>query len=200
VTTLARLLRETRGTQIVEFAVTLPLLVVFLIVIYDFANAFSVKHKLVAAVREGTRFAANQPTADLSNPSAGSCSPGDPICTGSVEAIARLVGNQLLAEGLPDCGLTNTAVQTVTNSGLTWTYEVDSGCPGSLTVTVNRGYTYLVGPSALYVKSMTVDATQMTISYPYQWQFYKVIWLIAPDSKYARVSQITASATIPNLN
>lgn len=197
---LLRRLRGSEGSQLAEFAVTLPLLVVFLIAIYDFGNAFSVKHKLVAAVREGTRFAANQPTADLSNPSAGSCSPDDSICTGSVEAIARLVGAHLLTEGLPDCGLSNSSVQTVTTTDLTWTYSVSSGCAGTLSLTVNRGFTYQVSPSALYVKSMTVDATQVTISYPYTWQFRKVIGLIAPGSRYATISQITATTTVPNLN
>src|SRR5438445_10759776 len=61
---LARL-HGTEAVQIVEFAVTLPLLMVFLIGLTDFGGAFTLKQKLNGAVREGARLGANQPTSDL---------------------------------------------------------------------------------------------------------------------------------------
>ena len=81
---LARL-RGTDASQIVEFAVTLPLLMVFLIGITDFGGAFTLKQKLNNAVREGARFGANEPTSDLDGT--------QPV---SVDAIANLVGHYLL--------------------------------------------------------------------------------------------------------
>jgi len=43
---LQPLVRDTAGAEIVEFAVSLPLLVVVLVGIFDFGSAFNVKHKL----------------------------------------------------------------------------------------------------------------------------------------------------------
>ncbi|PYY04272.1 MAG: hypothetical protein DMG69_31010, partial [Acidobacteria bacterium] len=59
--------RETQAAQIVELAVTLPVLMILVVGIYDFGQAFNLKQKLAGAVREGARFAANQSTGDLSN-------------------------------------------------------------------------------------------------------------------------------------
>src|SRR6266542_3013525 len=54
------------GSQIMEFAISVPLLVVLVVGIYDFAQAFNVKQKLNFAVKDGARFGATQPTNDLS--------------------------------------------------------------------------------------------------------------------------------------
>src|SRR5258708_34074268 len=65
----ARLRREDAASQIVEFAVALPLLVVFVVGIFDFSGAFTLKQKLTNAAREGARAAAAGPASDLTNPS-----------------------------------------------------------------------------------------------------------------------------------
>src|SRR5689334_13035247 len=65
-------LDDTTGAQIVEFAVTLPLLVAIFVGIYDFTNAFNLKQKLTVAIREGARFSSNQSTSDLTNSTLGS--------------------------------------------------------------------------------------------------------------------------------
>ncbi|MGH7870335.1 MAG: TadE family protein, partial [Candidatus Dormibacteraceae bacterium] len=56
----------TEASQIVELAITLPLLLVVAIGLTDFSGAFNLKFRLSNAAREGARFAANQSTADLS--------------------------------------------------------------------------------------------------------------------------------------
>ncbi|MFY9743645.1 MAG: TadE family protein, partial [Candidatus Sulfotelmatobacter sp.] len=48
-----------------EFALSVPLLVLFVIGIYDFSGALALKHKLTNAVREGARVAAADPATDL---------------------------------------------------------------------------------------------------------------------------------------
>lgn len=45
------LLAESKGSAIVEFAVSLPLLVVLVVGIFDFGSAFTVKQKLAYATR-----------------------------------------------------------------------------------------------------------------------------------------------------
>src|SRR5437660_5582782 len=110
-------LHGTEAVQIVEFAVTLPLLMVFLIGITDFGGAFTLKQKLNNAVREGARFGANEPTSDLDGT--------QPV---SVDAIANLVGQYLQSARVNDCGLSNSASRTVAKSAsapLTWTYTAN---------------------------------------------------------------------------
>jgi len=56
-----------RGSSLAEFAIALPLLVVLVVGIFDFAAAFNLKQELNNAVREGAQFAARQPSNDLLN-------------------------------------------------------------------------------------------------------------------------------------
>ena len=60
--------RDDRAAQLVEFAVALPLLVVFVVGIFDFSSAFTLKQKLTNAARDGARVAAADPANDLSAP------------------------------------------------------------------------------------------------------------------------------------
>ncbi len=56
------LVGDTSGSQLLEFAVALPLLVVFVVGIFDFGAAFNVKQKLSNITREAARFASTLPT------------------------------------------------------------------------------------------------------------------------------------------
>ena len=183
---LARL-RGTDASQIVEFAVTLPLLMVFLIGITDFGGAFTLKQKLNNAVREGARFGANEPTSDLDGT--------QPV---SVDAIANLVGHYLQSARVNDCGLSNSASRTVQKSvsaPLTWTYTANTGCAGTLTVTIERGYPVQLQAGT---PNYWLIATRVTVSYPYQWRFNRVIPLLVPGTNYG-LSQIPTEAVVPNL-
>src|SRR5215468_10528740 len=88
------ILKGDRGAQILEFALVLPLLVVFVVAIYDFGQAFNVKEKLNFAAKDGARFGAAQPTNDLTQTA--------PV---SVTAIRDLVDADLINAGINDCGL-----------------------------------------------------------------------------------------------
>lgn len=182
------LLKETRASQIVEFAVTLPLLVVFVVAIGDFGGAITLKHKLNNAVREGARFAANEPTSDLySTLAAGQAPP-------SVNAVANLVGHYLQSAKVNDCGLASNS-WTISQSGpVAWQYTASS-C--ALTLTIDRGFPVPAGSQAGTPKWLV--SSQVTISYPYQWQFNRVIGLLVSGANYAGPSQLTSNATVPNL-
>ena len=56
------------GSQIAEFAVALPLLLIMVVGIFDFGNAYNIKQKVTNIAREAARMGASQPTADLTNP------------------------------------------------------------------------------------------------------------------------------------
>jgi Flp pilus assembly protein TadG len=189
--TAVRLRHETHGSQIVEFAVALPLIIVFVVGIYDFSQAFGLKQKLSNAAREGARIGANQSTSDLTL----STPP-------TVVAIARVVGDYLQAVGVNDCGLASGTWTAASGGNLIWTFTANSGgCAGTVTLTVDRGFMTTASLGNPYGATMHIENTQVTLSYPYQWKFGNVISLISPSSSYARgSSQIQASATMQNMN
>ena len=59
------LLREVQGAALLEFAITLPLLVVFVVGIFDFSGAFNQKQKIEQAAQEGAIIAGAQPMSDI---------------------------------------------------------------------------------------------------------------------------------------
>jgi hypothetical protein len=188
----ALLFAETNGSQIVEFAVSLPLLMVLIVGTFDFGSAFTVKQKLAYATREGARVASNQPTTDLSL-SGPPCNAPATVC-----AIRDVVDQNLLAGKVNDCGLTS--ANATATPPLAWTFTANTNCPGTLTLTIDRGYTYTATLTAPFQAAYTIEGTKVTLSYPYKWQFNKVIIFLAPGATYAGVSQITSFGLMQNLN
>jgi Flp pilus assembly protein TadG len=182
---LFRACARTDGSQIVELAVSLPLLMVFVIGITDFGTAFNLKQELNNAAREGTRIAANLYMADVVN-----------VTPNSIIAIHDAVDGYLLAARVNDCGLSSASP---TKAGLTWTYTANRGCPGNgtLTLTIDRGNSFQTTDA----NTTTLETTHILISYPYQWRFGGVIRFFAPSANYANgVTQIPADAFMANLN
>src|SRR5580704_7347 len=94
---LARRWWRDDASQMVEFAVTLPLLVVFVVGIFDFSNAFTLKQKLTNVARDAARVAAADPANDV--PSSVSAVPA------SVSDAFQLVSNYLVANNINACGM-----------------------------------------------------------------------------------------------
>src|ERR1017187_3346903 len=110
-------LRGTEGVQIVEFAVVLPLLMVLLVGIFDFGNAFNLQQKLTSAADAGARFGSYSPTNDLTTV-------GTPA---SITSIKNLVDDYLVAAGLNDCNLLGAGAS---QNQLSWTFTATgNGCP-----------------------------------------------------------------------
>lgn len=169
------------GAQILEFAVALPLLVVFVVGIYDFGQAFNTKEKLNFAARDGARFGSTQPTNDLSQAS--------PF---SVAAIRDLVDADLIAANINDCGLG--AIQQ--SAPLVW--MATGTCPNSFTFTLTIDRGYVVAPSPNASQPVQQISTHIDIQYPYQWQFSSAIQLVVPGATYARITQIETDAIAAN--
>lgn len=182
-----RLLIGSEGAQIVELAVSLPLLALLFVGTYDVGQAFNVKQKLVAATREGARFAANQSTMDLNRVTS---------TPASIAAVRDVIDSYLLANNVNDCGLN--AATAGSPAGWSWTFTA-TGCPGgNFTLTINRGYTFTTtSTNAGNNVTVTVEATQVVMSYPYQWQFNQVVRIIGGN---IAVSPIPTSAVVQNLN
>jgi Flp pilus assembly protein TadG len=175
------------AAQIVEFAVSMPLLVVFVVGIFDFTGALTLKQKLTNAAREAARVAAADPANDLSNPV--------PV---SVNDAFQVVDNYLKSENINDCGLSANMTPSPP-TGLKWASTSLAGCPGGtgLTLTVNRG---CITKQSINGTTTDLVNTCVTILYPYSWRFSSVMKVMLPASSYAKVIYIKSTATAFNEN
>ena len=176
------LLRETRGAALLEFAITLPLLVVFVVGIFDFSGAFNQKQKIEQAAQEGAIIAGAQPMSDIASSNTN---------PDSLQPVVTAVYNSLAASGVVPKGTCAPPVApTHSGSNLKWTYKI-TGCPDDLTITIDRGW---ISASS----SPAAVGTRVTVIYPYHWRFNSVIQLLFPGAGYAAITNLTESATIHN--
>jgi Flp pilus assembly protein TadG len=183
---------DDEGAEILEFAISLPLLLVVAVGVFDFGSAFTVKQKVGSIAVQAARVASNQPTTDLSL--AGACGAPASICS-----VRDVVESNLVASKLNDCGLAGAA--GAASGSLSWTFATNTGCGGTLTLTIQRGYVYTATlPSPPFQVNYTIEGTKVTLSYPYRWQFYRVVPLIAPGANYPASTQINSIAIMQNLN
>jgi Flp pilus assembly protein TadG len=174
------LLREVQGAALLEFAIVLPLLMVFVVGIFDFSGAFNQKQKVEQAAQEGAIIAGAQPMSDIGP---------NPV---SLQAVATAVYNSLVGSGvLPKgtCVAPGTAANT--SPSLKWTYTI-KGCPDDLVIVINRGWAAASGPPVAV-------GTIVTVQYPYHWRFGSVIQLLFPGPNgYLIPTPVTESATVHN--
>jgi Flp pilus assembly protein TadG len=186
---LTALTRRTEGSAILEFAIVLPLLVVFVVGIYDFSGAFNQKQKIAQAAQQGAITAGAQATSDIdpsiANPDA-------------LQSVVAVVFNSLAGSGILTLANQGTckpiAAAVSPPSGLTWTYSI-SGCSGygdTLTITIDRGWV-----PAGAISPVTVG-TKVTVDYPYHWRFNSVIQLLG--GSFAAPPDIKESAAVHNQN
>ncbi|HUM05555.1 MAG TPA: TadE/TadG family type IV pilus assembly protein [Terriglobales bacterium] len=183
---LLNLVRQTQGSALIEFAIVLPLLVVFVVGIYDFSGAYNQKQKIEHAAQVGAIVAGAQPTSDMNS----SVAKPD-----SLQAVVTVIFNSLVADSvLPVANpATCTPVAaTVVHSNLAWTYTI-SGCssvPGDLVITIDRGVVAVGQPS--------IVSTSVTVSYPYHWRFNSAIQLLLPGSTYAATTDLRETSIVHN--
>jgi Flp pilus assembly protein TadG len=183
-----RLFGKDEGSAILEFSIALPLLVVFVVGIYDFSGAFNQKQKIEQAAQEGALIASSQPTSDLY---VGNRNPD------SVQPIVAAVFNSLASSGvLQNPGNCSPTAATVRESNLQWTYNI-SGCSSfsgdTLQIIVNRGWKPASAGTPMVV------GTRITVSYNYHWQFNSAIQLLFPGaSSYLPVTELSEIATSSN--
>jgi Flp pilus assembly protein TadG len=167
------------AAQIVEFAISLPLLILFVVGIFDFSNALTLKQRLSNAARESARVAAADPANDLGSPST--------AVPASIGDAFQVVDRYLVSEKINDCGLAAAGAPAV--AGLTWTYTATGGgCPGNgITLAINRGCT---NPIA----TLNLIGTCITITYAYKWQFNSVASGLGWTGSGPKTLTVTAGA------
>ena len=196
---------DERASQLVEFAVALPLLVLFVVGIFDFSGAYTLKQKLTNVTRDAARVAAADPATDLSN----TCTSGAACnAPASVVDAFNVVDNYLKANQISDCGVTAGSVTQI--GTLTWKYAVTpTGSPAcGLTLTINRGYVFPqtggAAPSVTCasqgnsIGGTAVVGTCVSLQYTYNWRFGRVSSLLG--SSVALPPQISGIGVALNEN
>jgi Flp pilus assembly protein TadG len=166
----------TEGAQLLEFALALPLLLVFLVGIVQFAGAFNLKQKEANAAREGARVMVSNILADSSCPTS--------YC--SVESAVSAMANYMTNAGVNSSCINPAAPSSATAS--TWTYK----CNG-ISLTIYNQYVYT--PSG----GSPVTATQVTVTYPFNWFFNKIIKLLVPSANLSIPNTLTETAVMQNI-
>jgi len=181
------LVRNEQGAALLEFAIVLPLLVVFVVGIFDFSGAFNQKQKIEQAAQEGAIIAGAQPMSDIASTT---------VNPDSLQPVVTAVFNSLAGSGVLPKGTCSPPGTASGPAGLAWTYTI-SGCSGAfatdkLIITINRGWVSAPGPPVSV-------GTSVQVSYPYHWRFNSVIQLLfRGPSGYAATTQVTESATVHN--
>jgi Flp pilus assembly protein TadG len=183
---LHQMLQDARGSALLEFSLALPLLVVFVVGIYDFSGAFNQKQKIEQAAQEGAIVAGAQPMSDIETTN------GNPDSLQPVVAVVfdAMAGNGVLTQA--NAGSCKAASAVITKTGaLEWTYAI-SGCPYILNIIINRGWVPGVPDSTKTV------GTILIVKYPYHWQFNSVIQLLFPGASYSPITILSETAAVHN--
>lgn len=166
--------RRTEGTQLLEFAFMLPLLLVLVIGVADFGAAFVKRDKLANAAREGARIAIVQSPADLTL--------ANPF---TVQAIRDAVLSYLNGAGLP---ATLSGTTPCATGIFDWTYCLTNGGQ----IRIERQFLVNVaGTLAL--------CSRVTVTYPHTWSIAPILRLLSPSSSLSNAVMIPVDAVMKNL-
>jgi Flp pilus assembly protein TadG len=170
-------MRGQDGTQLFEFAIAMPLLVVLAVGVIDFGQAYQLKQNLVNAAREAARITVSNPVTSLT-------------CTGaipcSIQAASDAAKQYLVNAAMNQASCINPG--SASASGQSWTYS----CNG-VTLVINRGLTMPIGGG------IVAPSTQVTLSYPYTWTFGNIIGLLVPSSAISLPATLTTVYSMQNL-
>ena len=153
-----------QGSQLLEFAIAAPMLLLLVIGIWDYGAAFALKQKLTNAAREGARIVSDMPSNTVDASSGASCSPAPCNIQSGASAVAQYMNQAGLNAS---CVFTTTPAAAKTGNG--WVYS----CNG-LTLEIDRGS---VSPTAIepYTTVTTtsgsslVALTVVSVTYPVTW-------------------------------
>lgn len=170
--------RRTEGAELLEFALALPVILVMLIGLLDFAHAYNIKQKLANAAREGARLGGSEVTSDITQST-----------PDSVQAIKDDV-----TAYLQDANVNTSFISsTMTPAGnYTWTYYSS----GNYGLEVQRNVTIVDSGG------VSIPSTRVVLRYPYDWTFgfNYIVKLLVPSASFAGPITIATDATMANPN
>jgi len=174
-----------KGTELLELALVLPFLLVMVVGIIDFGNAWAIKDQLTGAARDGARTAVASFN-DTTNPQCG----GTPCSVQAAASATVKALNDANNPSLLTCGL-DPSTDAPTSGTFTWTYTAT--CANPLTITVERAVPEVVnGTTAL--------ATRVTVTYPYNWNFANVAGLLGGTNIFSNTITLTSVEIMTNLS
>jgi Flp pilus assembly protein TadG len=205
-----------RGSQLVELAMVLPVLLVLTAGVVDFARAWNARQILANAAREGTRLGISQPTSDLDNNNPPSI---QQICQSVADYLSAQNMSLAFMNNVANLGTNSTNVQGICSTPGVMPSPTCAGTGGC----VPSGWTYYsTEPSGTY--GLTIErnvgippsgdstcgpgtgiacmtSTRVTLLYPYNWSFgfNHVINLFGGSSSYASTIPIQVYSTMANL-
>jgi Flp pilus assembly protein TadG len=177
---ILRLLKNTEAAELLEFALALPLILVMVIGLLDFAHAYNLKQKLANAAREGARLAANEGTYDITD-----------SAPSSVTSVKDDVTTYL-----SDAGVNTSFMAT------SMTYNASAGVCTATYYKAVGGVNYgLMIERCIHVddsSGVEIPAVRVTLSYPYNWTygFNHIIKLLIPSANFAGTINIQTDATM----
>jgi Flp pilus assembly protein TadG len=174
-----------KGSQLLEFAFVLPILLILIAGIWDFGSALATKQKLTNADRVGARIVVSNST----NMPGYCATTNAPCCTGttpcSIEAAANAIFSYMNNANL-DASCLSQATPSYSNFVWTWTCQNSSE-----SLSINHAYVTVVNVNGTPVNNLN---TQVTLTYPVQWQIANFFGISLLPSK------ITAQVTMLNLS
>jgi Flp pilus assembly protein TadG len=181
--TKSRLLHDCQGTELLELAIGLPILLVMALGVSQFGGALSLKQIVNNAAREGARVAANEDSdyGTLSNCTNGSC----------VAAVAETASNYLQNAGVsPQCAFSTTGTSAGT---FAWTFTSSGGGSCSLaSLKVERAVQIVTG-------STTIKSTRVTLTYPSRYTMGGLLAML-PGTSATMPTSLASNATMENIN
>jgi Flp pilus assembly protein TadG len=168
------------GAVLVEFAALLPLLLVLVVGLFDFATAYNLRQKLANAAREGARLGTSQSMLDLTQ----SAPP-------SVQEIHDSVVTYLQGANVN----TSFIGTTMTPAGtFAWAYY-SSGAYG---LKIERAVQFPSGCGS--PSNPCSPGTRVTVTYPYNWTFgfNRIVSLLGVSSPSGTIT-IPEAALMENL-
>jgi Flp pilus assembly protein TadG len=177
---------ETEAAELLEFALALPVILVMVVGLLDFAHAYSIKQKLANAVREGARIGGSENAQDTntSNPA-------------SVTAIKDDVVTYLQDAGINTSFVGSSLSWTIAPTSTGTYYTTRGGVNYGLEIERNVKITY-TDPNTS--NSVQLPSTRVTLYYPYDWTFgfNNVIKLLVPSSTFTDPIRIQTDALMAN--
>jgi Flp pilus assembly protein TadG len=170
------------GTELLELALILPFLLVMLVGVVDFGEAWALKDKLAGAARDAARVA----VADFNDTTNPQCPAATPC---SVQAAASAAVTILNNANVNTCGLDPSTTAPAAGA-FTWTYT--AACTNPLTIKVERAVPELVdGTTSL--------CTRVTLTYPFKTNFANVAGLLGNHSVTGTIT-LSSAEMMANLN
>ncbi|HEV2387655.1 MAG TPA: TadE/TadG family type IV pilus assembly protein [Candidatus Acidoferrales bacterium] len=177
-----------RGAQLLEFALILPLLLVLVAGVMDFAQSWNLRQMLANAAREGARLGSSQPLLDLTttNPE-------------SIQDICQQVADYLSNAGISTAFMNGRSTDPTAGCSSPATIANPNGALAPLAWTYYSTGTYGLKIERTIAVSMTVSgvttnviSTRVTLKYPYTWSFgfNRIIAMFGPGAASAYPSPI----------